>query len=285
MDKIKPLPNSQKQLERQTIKPNTLPADYGSPSVNRGNETSFKSQDSKPFTVGLEDIDTAIDYYFKNVIKPTVLQNSQTIAVPVYYGSPERWKAIQDDGYLRDKNSKLLVPLIVYKRTNVSKNRSIANKLDANSVNNLYVFQKKYDNKNYYDNFSANTGVQNRKPIEKIYVTAIPDYVTIEYSCIIFTDYVHQMNKIVEAINYASDSYWGDPERFKFQSFIDAFDTTTELQTGEDRVVKSTFSLKLNGYILPDVMIKDMSYNPIMYSKGRITFGVETTSNLNDNSN
>lgn len=285
MDKLKPLPNSQRQLEKQAILPNTSPAEYGSPSINRGNENAFSQTDNKPFTVGLEDIDTAIDFYFKNIIKPTVLQNAQVIEVPIYYGSPERWKAIQSDGYLRDKNSKLLVPLIVYKRTNVSKNRSIANKLDANKVNNLYVFQKKYDNRNYYDNFSTANGVQNRKPIEKIYVTAIPDYVTIDYSCIIFTDYVHQMNKIVESINYASDSYWGDPERFKFQAFIDSFDTTTELQTGEDRIVKTTFSLKLNGYILPDVMIKDLSYNPIMYSKGRVSFGIETTSNLSNNNN
>jgi hypothetical protein len=90
------------------------------------------------------------------------------------------------------------------------------------------------------------------------------------------------MNKIVESINYASDSYWGDPERFKFQSFIDSFDTTTEIQTGTDRIVKTTFSLKLNGYILPDAMIKDMSYDPILYSKGRVTFGIETINNLNN---
>jgi hypothetical protein len=282
MNNLKPLPNSQRQLEKQAIQPNTPPAEFGSPSINRGNETAFDNTDQKPFTVGLEDIDTAIDYYYKNIIKPTVIQNSQLIDVPIYYGSPERWNSIQNNGYLRDKNSKLMVPLIIYKRTSVSKNRSIANKLDANKVNNLYVYQKKYDNRNYYDNFSTSNGLENRKPIDKIYVTAIPDYVTIDYSCIIFTDYVHQMNKIVEAINYASDSYWGEPERFKFQAFIDSFDTTTELQTGEDRIVKTTFTLKLNGYILPDAMIKDMSYNPILYSKGRVTFGIETTSNLNN---
>ena len=282
MNNLKPLPNSQRQLEKQAIQPNTPSAEFGSPSINRGNETAFDNTDQKPFTVGLEDIDTAIDYYYKNIIKPTVIQNSQLIDVPVYYGSPERWNSIQNNGYLRDKNSKLMVPLIIYKRTSVAKNRSIANKLDANKVNNLYVYQKKYDNRNYYDNFSTINGLENRKPIDKIYVTAIPDYVTIDYSCIIFTDYVHQMNKIVESINYASDSYWGEPERFKFQAFIDSFDTTTELQTGEDRIVKTTFTLKLNGYILPDAMIKDMSYNPILYSKGRVTFGIETTSNLNN---
>ena len=44
------------------------------------------------------------------------------------------------------------------------------------------------------------------------------DYVTLTYSCIIQTYYVEQLNKIIEAINYASDSYWGNPERFKFKA-------------------------------------------------------------------
>ena len=36
----------------------------------------------------------------------------------------------------------------------------------------------------------------------------------------IFTYYNDQLNKIMEALEYASDSYWGDPERFKFKATI-----------------------------------------------------------------
>ena len=49
------------------------------------------------------------------------------------------------------------------------------------------------------------------------------------YSCIIYTYYVEQLNKIIEAVQYAQNSYWGDPERFKFQATIDSFATVTEL--------------------------------------------------------
>jgi hypothetical protein len=66
------------------------------------------------------------------------------------------------------------------------------------------------------------------------------------------------MNKIVEAINYASDSYWGDPARFKFNARIDSFNTVIEVADGKDRSVKSTFDIKLNGYIIPDVLQKDV---------------------------
>ena len=28
-----------------------------------------------------------------------------------------------------------------------------------------------------------------------------------------------QLNKIIEACEYASDAYWGDPSKFKFRAF------------------------------------------------------------------
>jgi hypothetical protein len=63
------------------------------------------------------------------------------------------------------------------------------------------------------------------------------------------------MNKIVEAINYASDSYWGDKERFKFNAKIDTFsNTSVEVSTRNNRMVKTDFGLKLQGYIIPDAI-------------------------------
>jgi hypothetical protein len=52
----------------------------------------------------------------------------QESPVPIIYGSPERWKSVQRDGFYRDKKGKIMMPLIVFKRTSVDKNRSIANK-------------------------------------------------------------------------------------------------------------------------------------------------------------
>ena len=31
---------------------------------------------------------------------------------------------------------------------------------------------------------------------------------------------MEQLNKIIEACEYASDAYWGNPERFQFRAFI-----------------------------------------------------------------
>ena len=59
------------------------------------------------------DIDGAIMFYFNNVIKPTVLENDETIKVPIMYSNPERWNSIQKNGYLIDNKKQLIIPLIV----------------------------------------------------------------------------------------------------------------------------------------------------------------------------
>jgi hypothetical protein len=250
---------------------------------NRATKYNFKDDTVKPFTVGIEDIDNAVFYYFNNVIKPFVIQNSQRIEVPVIYGSPERWKSVQKDGYYRDKLNKVMMPLIMVKRNDITKNRTIGNKLDANQPNLYVAFKKQYSPKNFYGNFGV---LNNRVPEREYYANVMPDYVTITYECMVMTYYMDQMNKIVEAINYASDSYWGDPARFKFKSAIDSFNTVTELSTDQDRIVRSTFQIKLNGYIIPDVVQKDLTALKKLPSISKVTFTMETgmipdTSNIN----
>ena len=97
----------------------------------------------------------------------------------------------------------------------------------------------------------------------------------------IYTYYVEQMNKIVEAINYASDSYWGDPARFKFRAMIDSFNTVIETNDGYDRAVKSSFDIKLNGYIIPDVVQKDMTAVKKIPTVTKTVFGFEIVSDIN----
>ena len=93
--------------------------------------------------VTLLDIDGAINFYFNFVIKPSVEDNGENVKVPLMYGSPERWKSIQRDGFIRDKKDQIITPLIVYKRTSVEKDDSLPqDKLDANNPNLFYTFEK-----------------------------------------------------------------------------------------------------------------------------------------------
>lgn len=270
-----PNTRSQKDISQSYIDP-YVKSRGTAPTPNtkaRENQRDVLDVDPKQLSIGLQDIDEAIFYYFKNIIRPTVYQNGQTIEVPVMYGSPEAWAAVQKDGAFRDKNGKIQAPLIMIKRDSVEKNRTLGNKMDANNPNNFGVFENKYTRKNAYSRFDL---LQNRIPVREYYAVIMPDFVNITYSCAIFTNYVVHMNSLIEAINFASDSYWGQPERFQFNTTIDQFSPTVEVTQGQDRVVKTTTTLKLLGHIIPTTVNTHIGNSNKFYSKASVTFGVET---------
>jgi hypothetical protein len=274
----KPIPKNQSEITQEAIgvpfiKNEGKPISETVFSKNRGEDLSMKDDKVKVINVGLQDLDYAVMYYFNNVIKPTVVQDGNRMAVETTYASPERWKSIQADGFHRDGNGKIIVPIIVFKRDNIEKVRTLGNKLDGNFAALYQVVGSKYNPRNQYDKFNL---LNNRIPSEQFYVTAVPDYVTVTYSCIIYTNFMEQNNKIVEAIEYASDSYWGDPNRWKFKASIDSFATTVNVENGADRAAKSTFNIRLNGYLIPDTVNKDLAAaRNKFYTKSQVIFDLE----------
>jgi len=245
--------------------------------TNRALQTDMSGERLAVPFVGIKDIDETIYFYFNEVLQPTVSQNGNLVNVPLVYGSPERWAAMQKDGYYRDKNGKMQAPLIVFRRTNIEKNRNLGNKLDGNGPHNYGVFEKKFSSRNIYDRFGL---LHNRTQEKEYYAVAIPDYVNITYTCIIYTDYVEQNNKIVEGINFASDSYWGSPDRFRFRAMIDNYATSSEIVQGNDRIVKTEFQINLLGYIITD-SVNALNFNTSKFSnKTNLKITSETTSKL-----
>ena len=164
----KPIPKNQSEITQIALDGSYLEK-QGKPTSdsisqrhqNRALQTTRKTDKVKDISVSLEDIDYAIKYYFDNVIKPSVVQDGQRIYVPIKYSSPERWKSVQADGYYRDSNGKLVLPIIIYKRDNVEKNRTLGNKVDGNLASLFQVFETRYNQRNAYDRFSI---INNRIP-------------------------------------------------------------------------------------------------------------------------
>jgi hypothetical protein len=282
---LKPIPRNIVQVEQSQIE--AYITNVGKPSSeegtvfsrNRGTDVSRKNDKIKDISVGLLDIDEAIQYYFDNTIKPNVIQNGVRLAVPVIYGDAEKWKSVQSDGFYRDHNGKIMTPLIMYKRTNVEKNRTLGNKLDGNKTHLFNVFETRYNQKNFYNKFDILT---NTVPPKQYYVSIVPDYVTVTYECILFTNFVEQNNKLIEAIEFASDSYWGDFKRWHFRTKIDTFAVTNIVEQDSDRVAKTSFTMTLNGYLIPDTVNKEIANADTFYSPSQVIFGVEVVGNANE---
>ena len=241
--------------------------------LNRGYLYTRTADDVGELSVKLIDIDSAILYYFDNVIQPSVKDNGENVKVPIMYASPERWKAIQRDGFMKDKKRQIITPVIAYRRTSIEKDDTIPqDKLDANNPNMFYTFEKRFTQENRYDNFNLQQGIL---PQKEYYNVTFPDYVVLNYDFTIWTTYIEQMNKIVEKVIYSDGAYWGDPEKLRFRSKIESFTDATEVSDVE-RLVRTTFSVTLRGYLLPDGNYDHRSTTQKFISPKKITFGTET---------
>ena len=136
---------------------------------NRGNDNKHVAGVSSPVSVGLYTIDNAILKYLQTRIKPVITQDGKQIQIPVIYGNPERWKSAQQDGNIRDKNGKILLPIIMIKRTNMKRNQI------ASPVNKYqqYTFKMGWNSRNIYDRFAAHPGII---PRQISHTTVLRDY-------------------------------------------------------------------------------------------------------------
>ena len=199
--------------------------------------------------VTLQDHDYAVKYYIENVIKPHIFSDGVNISVPLIYQSPEKFSYIKKNGFYRDRKNRTVIPLITFTRTGFQTNSNISmNKLDANNPQNYYVSYQKYTSKNSFNKFDVLNGITRQG---QLYQTVIPDYITLNYDFMVWTQYISHMNPIIEALNYAKNSYWGEPGKYNFYVNIESFNNTTDIADGEDRAVRTTFSITMNGYLLP----------------------------------
>ena len=248
--------------------------------LNRGYLYSRTADDMGELSVNLIDIDSAIMYYFDSVIQPSVEDNGENVKVPIMYASPERWKAIQRDGFMRDKNRQIITPVIVYRRTSIEKDDTVPqDKLDANNPHMFYTFEKKFSSENKYDNLTTQIGLL---PQREYYNVSFPDYVTLTYDFMIWTAYIEQMNKIVERITYSDGAYWGDPDKMRFRTNIDSFTDATEVADAE-RLVRTNFSVTLKGYLLPEGNFDHRSTTQKFITPKKVIFGTETDSTIENN--
>ena len=263
------------------IKPITNKQLVSSETINRANQTSTKSIENRPnvsrsenaaqtftpgadftknYSVTLEDVDTSIINFVKNIIRPSFKENNEVFKVPVMYGNEERWVAARKRGILKDKNGTLLLPLIMLKRTEVSKNSDFINGMEHDVKRNAdqFVVSQQWSKTNQYDRFAV---LQGQLPITEFAVTTPPNYVNINYEFVIWTNFISQMNGLVEAFTEFNNQYWGEGQERKFFSLIENISDASEMNRNGERFIKSTFSVNSRASLLPE------DYNSVVTNK------------------
>ena len=262
-------------------------------SVNRAEQVSTKGITSRGnrettiipgnnlsdnYAITLKDVDTSILNHVKNIMKPRIKEANETFKVPVYYGNEERWKSFKERGVLRDKNNVLILPLIMLKRTEIARN-NMSGQAFSHDVKSKYINVVRnagWSKDNQYDRFSVQQGVQ---PVYENIVTGMPTYSDITYEFVLWTNFIEQMNPIIESFVDQSHTYWGDGTENKFLCSIDSISDTSEMNQDGERFIKSTFSVMTKAYLLPEylnsVVTNKVSNMKRELTPSKITFGIE----------
>ena len=265
MARTKPIPR-----KRRTSTPRN--------DINRARQYRRDTDDVPDVSISLMDLDSAIMFYFTEIIKPTVVDNGETVKVPVMYASPERWFAIQKTGFMRDRKRQLILPAIAFRRTGMSKDETIPlDTMDPEEPKLHWQFERKWTDANRYDNFSVQQGIM---PQREFYNVAVPDFMVLTYDFMIWTHYIEQMNKLVERINWSEGAYWGEPDKMRFRTSIDSYTDSTEVSERE-RIVRTEFSVTLKGYLLPEAFNEIATTQKYLTPK-KIIFTTETDTSETD---
>ena len=233
---------------------------------------------TKNYAITLKDVDTSVMNHVKNVMRPYVLEAGEQINIPVMYGNEERWVAVRKRNVLRDKNGSLILPLIMLKRTEVNKNTTIQQSFKHDVKNELVqvIRNSNWSKENRYDRFSVQYGTQ---PAYDSIVTGPPDYVDISYEFVLWTNYIEQMNKLIESFVEQNDTYWGSNTDYKFLCNVESWSDASEMATDGERFIKTTFTALFKGYLLSEVVASSVTEKKFQLdrqtSPNRVVFGFE----------
>ena len=219
-------------------------------------------------SISLFDIDYAMMSYLEDTALPTLDNNGVALKIPVIYGNSERWNGARRQGVYRDNKGKLQLPLMMIRRTSIAKDEQM-------SMPNRHLSYSgitKYSKDNRYDRFTL-LG-KNVQPKYEIYKIQMPEYVELNYDCMVWTSYTEHLNLVIEQLQFTS-SYWGDKEKFKFRTSLSDFNIVNEVGEGTERINRIEFSLTVKAYLLPEKFDGESTIKKSMSTK-RIVVATET---------
>ena len=250
---IKPITNENAPNESSVNREEqlTIRSEVGNPRVTirkQGGRDATKS-----YAIGVKDIDTAVINHMKNVMKPVVKEANEIIKVPVLYANEERWKSVRGRGTIRDRNGSIILPIILVRRTSLGMNPDMPLSFD-NDVKGRFISVVRSSNgwsrSNRYDRFAVLTG---QKPVEEFIKTGMPDFVVANYTVVMMTSYMEQMNDLNTIMVEHLETYWGDQTSHRSLSALEGdISNEEQMESQGERLIRNELTLSMKGYMIPE---------------------------------
>lgn len=216
-------------------------------NINPGTRVNqvANNENLRAVRLGLYDVDNAIKWHLENVINLQIDTIQGLKQVPVIFATPEKWVSAQTQGFIRDNNDKIMAPIVVLNRTGADQRQDYVKNEVLKNEGNQWLFEKKYSQKNKYTPFNVLTNVT---PLREFYTLDIPRFITVTYSVVVWTEFIEQMNDLVEQIMFFNGTAFGDTQKYPTMISSPSFELSNEI--GSDRFVKTTFEFTVKAYLI-----------------------------------
>jgi len=230
----------------------------------------------KPVTI--ETVDQSVFDYFDKHLAPEVDVERGRKKVPVQYATGERWKLIRKNKF-RDENGTLILPLISVRRTDIDRTRGFGGM--AQEVPEITVSKVLHPKTSLFQNRINQRKkigfpeVKKDKVVREYLTIPFPDFFQIYYEISIWAQYHQQMNQILENIFYNYDhldsfvmpvEYDGKEPKGDSYYFVGFREgnispgSNTEEFTGQERIIKYSYTIRTPVYLMLDPKSESLSY-------------------------
>ena len=103
---------------------------------------------------------------------------------------------------------------------------------------------------NRYDRFAVVTG---QKPVEEFIKTGMPDFVVANYTIVMMTAFMEQMNDLNTIMVEHLETYWGDQTSHRFLSALEGdISNEEQMESQGERLIRNELTLSMKGYMIPE---------------------------------
>ncbi len=204
-----------------------------------------------PYT-SIQDNDTLIYNYIKQIIKPQItMQDGTTLIVPLIYNGAEKWAQTRKRKFIVDEYGNIRYPLISFSRTSIAyHDPRHVNRIWTNITRHFVSIENKYSKQRPFNLQDANSaGHVTSKPMVQI---MIPIDISCRYDFQIYTDSWQDMNSILESFMLYTNRWW-ILDRHQARIQVMQYSNATQIHQGEQRLIRTQFSIETLGTLLPDV--------------------------------
>lgn len=263
---------------------------------------------------GVEDMDKAVFNLFNDEIPLFYELDGERKRIPVIFATGERFAILRKKKPLRDKSGALILPLIAISRTSLvqSPPKGVADNAMVPHVIKRRIaaedlYEQQLRNKENLENVKNTLGQEedlNEVDINKKNLSLMPNlnsnniweviemppmnYVGANYEIAIWTNFQQEANRIFETIiksytiNVSQQFRLESDKPYWFSGFVsDQVNTETSFSemTENERYVKMTLTMEVNGYVILPNMMGGKTALRSFISAPQISFDVYEDSN------